>query len=284
MVTTVCFYAEQHSIVVNLHFNKNQDGDVMEINKSHNPAKTNHQLETIGLMASGIVHDFNNLLTSIVGQTSLALATLPPDNEARIHIERVVKAAEFGSILTNQLLKFASDQQLIVENVDINDLILNNQALFRMLLDHNIQLVFELDNRLPTVVAIRSQIQQVLMNLVVNAVHAIAEDSGHIVLRTSEFECSQCAQVRMNNGRFLLPGRYLRIQVEDTGSGIDASTLPKIFSPFYSTRSNGSGLGLTSSLEIIQQHNGGILVTSTKHVGTTAAIFLPLCLKLPVVQ
>lgn len=256
----------------------------METNKHQRGKSTNHQLETIGLMASGIVHDFNNLLTGIVGQTSLALANLPPDNEARKHIERVFKAAEFGTSLTNQLLTFANDQNLTVERVNMNDLISNIQPLFRMFLDHNIQLGFEFEGDIPAVLVIRSQIQQVMMNLVMNAVKAIGSSPGFILVRTSTFECCQGEPLVLNNGRPLIPGKYIRIEIDDNGIGIDPITMTKIFTPFYSKNKKGNGLGLTNSVEIVQQHNGGILINSQPNRGTNASIFLPICLNFPPMQ
>ncbi len=256
---------------------------VVEMNDPQSPKKTNHQLETIGLMASGIAHDFNNILTSIVGQTSLALANLPPENEARKHIERVVKAAEFGTSLTNQLLKFANDQNLAVEQVHIDDFILNNRPLFQMFLEHNIQLIIELEHDFPSIVIIRSQIQQVLINLIVNSVRAIGDKSGHISIRTKTVDCCDF-QIKLNNGRYLIPGTYLRIIIEDTGSGIPPHILSKIFTPFYSTRAKGNGLGLANTAKILDQHNGGILIKSKPNRGTNASIFLPHSLKMPALQ
>ncbi|MEM7332814.1 MAG: ATP-binding protein [Chloroflexota bacterium] len=253
------------------------------MNDPQSSKKPNYQLETIGLMASGIAHDFNNILAGIVGQTSLALANLPPENEARKHIERVVKAAEFGTSLTDQLLRFANDQNLAVEQVHIDDFILNNRPLFQMFLEHNIQLIFELEHDFPSIVIIRSQIQQVLMNLIVNSVRAIGTKTGHILIRTSTVECGDY-QIKLNNGRFLIPGKYLRIEIEDTGVGIPPQTLSKIFTPFYTTRPKGNGLGLTNTMKILEQHNGGILIKSKQNYGTNASIFIPHCLKFPAFQ
>ena len=256
----------------------------MEINNPQNTPKNSQRLETIGLMASGIAHDFNNLLTSIVGQTSLALANLPPENAARIHIERVVKAAEFGTSLTKQLLKLANDEQLAVEKVDISDFILNNRPLLLMLIDHNVQLVLELEPDLPLTVMIPSQIQQVIMNLVVNAVQAIGGTKGHIVIRTRGYQTCSGQRVRLNNGRALISGNYICIEVEDTGPGIDPKRLGTVFSRFYSTKKEGSGLGLTNSLKIVQQHNGGISLVSCPNEGTKVSVYLPNFLNIHTLQ
>lgn len=256
----------------------------METENHHSEQNKKHQLETIGLMASGIAHDFNNLLTSIVGQTSLALANLPPGNKARKHIERVEKAAEFGTSLTNQLLEFANDQKLAVEKTDINELILKNRPLFHMFLDINVQLVLDLEPDLPSLLIIRSQIQQVLMNIILNAAQAIGEDAGRIILRTKKSLISREGQPKLLNGRSLIPGKYIGIEIEDSGIGMDMVTLSKIFSPFYSTKNKGCGLGLSNCQQIIAQHNGGIVLSSTPKVGTKVAILLPSCLTLSAVQ
>ncbi|MCA9919528.1 MAG: hypothetical protein KC445_16325, partial [Anaerolineales bacterium] len=142
------------------------------------------QLETIGFLATGIAHDFNNLLTSIVGQTSLALATLPQDNVARSHIEKAMQAAEFAAELTRQLLTYANAQNVPDELLDLNELIDANISLLNATLLNGVMLQRDLTPNLPPIEAKRAHIQQIVMNLIINAAESIEGGNGIIVLRT----------------------------------------------------------------------------------------------------
>lgn len=226
-------------------------------------------------MTSGIVHDFNNLLTGIVGQTALALANLPPENAARKYIERVEKAAEYASTLTNQLLQFASNQHLTIELTDINKMIRENASLFCLFLDQNVEIKYELGEKIPPVVMIRSQIQQVLMNLIVNAVEAIGERTGQITIRTTDVEITTSNSLQDITGRCLLAGHYICIEVDDNGCGMDDVTLSSVFAPFFTTKPRGNGLGLTTSLDIVLQHQGHLSINSKVGWGTRAIVYLP---------
>ena len=235
------------------------------------------QLETIGFLATGIAHDFNNLLTSIVGQTSLALATLPQDNVARSHIEKAMQAAEFAAELTRQLLTYANAQNVPDELLDLNELIDANISLLNATLLNGVMLQRDLTPNLPPIEAKRAHIQQIVMNLIINAAESIEGGNGIIVLRTGrEMLREHDKRHTFVNGRSPHPGSYVYLQITDTGCGMSSQQMQKIFSPFYTTKPTGRGLGLSTILDIVNLYQGGITVESKPNLGTTFCIFLPL--------
>ncbi len=234
------------------------------------------RLETLGLMTSGIVHDFNNLLTSIMGQASLALLKLPPGSDARLHVEKTIKAAQYASVLTRHLLSFSSGDHTKPETIDINALIQDNVGLIDVILHQGITLHLELTPHLPAIEARRAEIQQVLMNLMINAVEAIHTLPGRILVRTDRYEASGSAGYKFISKKEPLTGCYVMIEVSDSGCGMDEETLSHIFDPFFTTKTNGKGLGLSAVLEIIESCNGNIAIQSHPCHGTTFSIFLPL--------
>ena len=236
-----------------------------------------HQLETIGFLATGIAHDFSNLLTSIVGQTSLALASLPQDNAARLHIEKAMQAAEFAAELTRQLLTYASSQDAPDELIDLNQLVNDNISLLNTTLLNGVSLQLDLTPNIPPIEAKRAHVQQIIMNLIINAAESIEGGKGIVLLRTGQ------EAIRENdrrhtfiNGRSPKPGCYIYFQVTDTGTGMTPRQMQQAFAPFFTTKPTGRGLGLSTVLDIVSLYQGGISVDSQPGLGTTFCIFLPL--------
>lgn len=235
------------------------------------------QLETIGFLATGIAHDFSNLLTSIVGQTSLALSMLPQDDVARSHIEKAMKAAEFAAELTEQLLTYANSQDAPNELINVNQLINDNINLLKTTLLSQIDLKLDLANNIPPIEAKRAHIQQIIMNLVINAAESIEAGNGIILLRTGREKLKvNDKRYLFANGRTLPAGHYIYMQITDTGSGMDEKTVQEIFSPFFTTKPHGRGLGLATVLDIVTTYQGGITVESQANLGTTFCVFFPL--------
>lgn len=242
------------------------------------PKPHTHQLETIGFLATGIAHDFSNLLTSIVGQTSMALATLPQDNvAARSHIEKAMQAAEFAAELTRQLLTYANSEEAPDELIDLNQLTNDTVGLLNTTLLKGLSLKLDLANNLPPIEAKRAHIQQIIMNLIINAAESIENGQGIVLLRTG-LEILKEHDTRYNfvNGRSPFPGSYIYLQITDTGCGISHQQMQKVFSPFFTTKPAGRGLGLSTILDIVELYQGGITVESQLRLGTTFCIFLPL--------
>ncbi len=234
-------------------------------------------METIGFLATGIAHDFSNLLTSIVGQTSLALATLPQDNVARSHIEKAMQAAEFAAELTRQLLTYANSEDTPDELIDLNQLINDNISLLNTTLLKGVSLQLDLAKNLPPIEAKRAHIQQIVMNLIINAAESIDNGNGIVLLRSGlETITENETRYTFVNGRSPFPGCCVFLQITDTGCGMTKQQLKKIFSPFYTTKPTGRGLGLSTILDIINFYHGGITVESQPNLGTTFCIFLPL--------
>ncbi len=247
---------------------------------SNSPPHSNpqaQQLETIGFLATGIAHDFSNLLTSIVGQTSLALATLPQDNVARLHIEKAMQAAEFAAELTRQLLTYATSQDAPDELIDLNELIKDNISLLNTTLLNGVSLQLDLMPNIPPIEAKRAHIQQLIMNLIINAAESIEGGMGFVILRTGKEiirEDDRC--YHFVNTRSLHSGCYIYFKVTDTGCGMTPYQVQQVFSPFYTTKPSGRGLGLATVLDIVNLYRGGIVVDSQPGLGTTFNIYLPL--------
>ena len=230
------------------------------------------RLESLGVMAGGIAHDFNNLLVGILGNASL-LAEILEGNDGSIAND-IVLAAERAAELTKQMLAYSGKGSFVIDIVDLNTFIRENLALLRVSLARSVTIELELGREAYFVEADRSQIQQVIMNLLINASEAVGDRPGKVMIRTaiterldSRFSPQIQAVVR--------PGPYVILEVRDNGSGMSSETLKRIFDPFFTTKFTGRGLGLAAVLGIVRGHQGDIEVTSEPGVGTTFTILLP---------
>lgn len=251
--------------------------DVSERRNAEQVLQQAQKLESLGILAGGIAHDFNNLLVAMLGQTSLAVMKLGPVNPAKPHVERAVAAAQQAAKLTKQMLAFSGRGQFEVTTLNMNHLIQQNLPLFVAGIPKHITLVSELGGVAP-IRADSSQIQQVVMNLGVNASQAIpAGHAGIIRMKTKMVTLSddELARYGQFTGLLLPAGTYVCLMVEDNGVGMDAQTLSRIFDPFFSTKSEGSGLGLAAVLGIMRGHRGGLYVKSEPGRGTTFTLVFP---------
>jgi signal transduction histidine kinase len=228
--------------------------------------------EKNGIQISGIVHDFNNLLAIILTHTTIALNKLPIDSPARSHLERAVRTSRRTAELSNQLLADLKNQRTESAMLDLNQVILETVDLLNPRLTPKAQVVLQLVNDLPPVMGNDSQLQQVIMNLLLNAADAIAGPAGHITVSTSSLSLPQTRHEMANQPP---PGDYVCLQVVDNGVGMDQATLDCIFEPYYTTKPTGTGIGLTATLGIIHAHHGGIQVYSLLGRGTTIRVLLP---------
>jgi len=233
------------------------------------------KLESIGILAGGIAHDFNNLLTGILGNASLALRILPKLSPARELVHDVVMASERAAALTGQLLAYAGRGRFNIEPVNLTTMARDLSGLLRASIPRKVAIQLELDPALPPIEADASQLQQVLMNLVLNAAEAIGDGSGTVWVRTRVRQLTG-EQIARRHSRFLLaPGPYVEVEVTDTGSGIDQANLSRIFDPFFTTKFMGRGLGLAATLGIVRGHKGSITVHSEVGKGSSFIILLP---------
>jgi PAS domain S-box-containing protein len=232
------------------------------------------RMESIGRLAGGIAHDFNNLLTAIGGYVDLALQGLPESEPLAQDLREVERAAERGSELTRQLLTFARRQVVEPRAVDVDELVRSVSRLLARLLGERIELELDLDAEPDPVVADPGQLEQVIINLAVNARDAMPA-GGRLTLRTRTVELDG-AWAERHAG--CVPGRYTRLSVEDTGAGMDAETLSQIFEPFFTTKDSGrgTGLGLATSYGIVRQAGGEIEAFSEAGAGTTIQVHLPI--------
>ncbi len=243
-----------------------------QTNTQVNGTHQKEQLETLGLLAGGIAHDFNNLLTSVVGQTSIALLMLPPEDSARGHLERALQAAEVAAGLSQQLLTYTGGRYDEIELVNLNELITEDVNLYSLLFLRAGSVRLDLMPHLPMVHVRPIHVRQILMNLIVNAAEAMADDMGVVVIRTG---LSEMVKASENGSK---KKSSVCIQVCDTGCGMSVETVKHIFDPFFTTKSKGHGLGLSTIKKIVESYNGTIEVESEVGAGTTMTVCLPIVL------
>ncbi|MEP6621396.1 MAG: PAS domain S-box protein [bacterium] len=233
------------------------------------------KMEAVGLLAGGVAHDFNNLLTAIKGFTTLLQMTLDESDQATEFLGEINKAADRAASLTAQLLAFSRRQLLRPESLDLNARVHDLERMLRLLLREDGQLTLELDPRLNEVLADPGQIEQVILNLVVNARDAIhGRDSGSVTIRTANAELRDEFSLW---GVLEAPGQYVRLDVVDNGTGMDRATQTRIFDPFFTTKEpgQGTGLGLATVFGIVKQSGGYVWVESKVGEGSTFSVYLP---------
>jgi two-component system cell cycle sensor histidine kinase/response regulator CckA len=230
------------------------------------------KMEAVGRLAGGVAHDFNNLLMVINGYTEVLLEQLEQGSSKHQKVQSIQQAAERAATLTRQLLAFSRKQLLELKVVDVNTVIQEMERLLRPLIGENIELVTRLSPEAGRTRADAGQLEQVIMNLVVNAKDAMPE-GGKITLQSS----SATVRQHLHEQRFILPGPYVVISVSDTGHGMDKETQSRIFEPFFTTKEKGkgTGLGLSTVYGIVKQSNGYVYPQSDVGSGTTFYIYLP---------
>ncbi|MBI3894148.1 MAG: response regulator [Candidatus Wallbacteria bacterium] len=235
--------------------------------------RQSQKMEAVGRLAGGVAHDFNNVLTCILGYSDLMIDTLRPEDPLRRDAEQIKKAAERAASLTRQLLLFSRRQVVQPKPLDINSVVSNLQKMLSRLVREDIRLVIETAKDLWLVKADAGQIEQVVMNLVVNSRDAI-EESGTISIGT---RCVTLAEQDTELRVGWKPGRYVVLEVKDTGKGMDEAVKARLFEPFFTTKEEGkgTGLGLATVYGIVNQCAGYIWVESAPGAGATFQIFLP---------
>jgi PAS domain S-box-containing protein len=231
------------------------------------------KMEAVGKLAGGVAHDFNNLLTAITGHSEMCLRRLTPDNSLYHHIDQIKKSGDRAAGLTRQLLAFSRKQILQPEVLDLNHIVIELSKMLQRLIGEDIDLRIQLAAELGKVKADPNQLEQVLMNLVVNARDAMPK-GGKLTIETSNVHLGEeFADSHMS----VPPGDYVMLAVSDSGCGMDAQTQARIFEPFFTTKEvgKGTGLGLATVYGIVKQSEGSIWVYSEVGCGTTFKIYLP---------
>jgi len=250
--------------------------DITERRNTEDLLRHSQKLDSIGMLAGGIAHDFNNLLVAILGGASYALELLPPSHEAGPMLDLVVKASERAAHLTRQLLAYSGKGRCLIQRIDLGDLVKDTCQLLRVSISKSITVVSHCESAVPPVDGDSCQIQQLLMNLMINAGEAIGEDrKGVITVRVSFADVDE-SRIRGHFRSYdMVPGRYIVLEVSDTGVGMDAETLSRIFDPFFTTKTTGHGLGLAAAQGIVRGHRGAMEVESAVGNGSTFRVLLP---------
>jgi two-component system CheB/CheR fusion protein len=264
----------RRTLVLNAHRFHREDRillaieDVTESRRVEEDARQSQKMEAIGYLAAGVAHDFNNLLASMVGNASLLLSALPEGDSRRPSIESIISGGERAADLTRQLLAYAGKGRFYVERVDLSEVVMRTARLIHQSIPREVRVQLDLDQNLPLFLADPSQVQQVAMNLMINAAEAIGGSPGEVSVKTGRQTVTQEPLPDLYLGEKVAPGEYVFLEVRDNGSGMDEQTVKRIFDPFFTTKFTGRGLGLAAVLGIIRQHKGAVQVHSVPGRGS----------------
>ncbi|MDX8413189.1 MAG: MHYT domain-containing protein [Mariprofundales bacterium] len=234
------------------------------------------RLESLGVLAGGIAHDFNNILTSIMGNAAMAerKASSAPDTLPR-YLSNIMRSSEKAAELCKQMLAYSGKGKFVVQAIDLSQMVKDITKLLEVSIVKSVVLKYHLSDNLPTVEADSAQMQQVIMNLVINATEAIGDKSGVITITTGVMHASSDYLHDSVFDEGLPEGRYTYLEVSDTGCGMDRETQKRIFEPFFTTKFTGRGLGMSAVLGIVRGHHGMLKLYSEPGDGTTFKMLLP---------
>ena len=250
--------------------------DITEKKRFEEQLRQTAKLESLGVLAGGVAHDFNNLLVGILGGASLALESVSPSSPVRETLEDVVTATERAANLTKQLLAYAGKGQFVIRPLDLSEVLREITALLESSIPRSVQLRVKLAEGLPSVEGDAAQIQQLFMNLIINAAEAIGPGTpGTVTVSTSVQEVDENYIRQVLTPSELRPGTYVSVEVNDTGCGMTPETMARIFDPFFTTKFTGRGLGLAAALGIVRGHKGALKVYSAPGEGSTFKVLFP---------
>jgi len=234
------------------------------------------RLESMGVLAGGIAHDFNNILTAILGNAALAELKVNEPGKTAKYLHNIVKSSERAAGLCKQMLAYSGKGKFIVKPLNLSEMVNDITKLLNVSITKNVSIDIDLAEQLPAVDVDEAQIQQVIMNLVINASDAIGDKSGTVKIETGVMNTDDTSWRTSFMQDDLPPGRYVYLEVSDNGCGMDDKILQHIFDPFFTTKFTGRGLGLSAVLGIIRGHHGTMKVDSTLGTGTTFRMLLPI--------
>ena len=264
---------EYHAVGVDITERRRADEERRELELK---MLESQRLESLGVLAGGVAHGFNNLFAGILGHAELAAAGAPPGGDTQPHLAVILKGVKEASGLTRQLLAYSGKGKFLVRPVRFDQLVQRLTPLLKVTLPAGVELAVS-TKATPPVAADESQMRQVIVNLVTNAGEAIGEWAGRIELTTAAFEVRESDTPVNALFEPLAPGTYAVLRVSDNGCGMDEATRAKLFDPFFSTKFAGRGLGMPAVLGIVRAHRGGIGVTSKPGAGTVVTVYMPVC-------
>jgi CheY-like chemotaxis protein len=227
-------------------------------------------------MAGGIAHDFNNQLAVVLGNLELALQDLPSaESELRTSIINAIRAAEKSAELSGQMLIYSGSAVYLPKDVNLDDLLYKTKSLLQSSISKHVAIDFDICKTLPPIEGEPNQIQRLIYNLVVNAAEAIGDNAGDVTLRTGVMDCDEAYLNHSRLEKKPESGRFVFLEVADTGCGMDAETQRKLFDPFFTTKFWGRGLGMAEVMGIIKGHHGAIMVNSEDGKGTIVRVLFP---------
>jgi PAS domain S-box-containing protein len=233
------------------------------------------KMESLGVLAGGVAHDFNNILMAIIGNVDLSLMKIEEASPITANLRNIEKAAMRAADLAKQMLAYSGKGRFVIEKLDLNRLIEKLHPILEPSLPDNGVLVLKLHKPVPVVEADANQMRQILMNLFMNAVEALGENGGEITIRTEDRVLDREGLKDLLLGETMAEGRYVVLEVADTGCGMEKEVLDKVFDPFFTTKFTGRGLGLAAVLGIARGHKGGIRITSEPGKGSIFQVLLP---------
>jgi PAS domain S-box-containing protein len=249
--------------------------DIEDQKQAEEAIRQQQKLESTGVLAGGVAHDFNNLLTGVLGNASLMLETLPHSDPNAMYLREIIQAAERAAHLTRQMLAYAGKGSFVRERLDLSTHVREIGTLIHAAIPRQVAVEMALAPDLPAIEADPGQLQQIIMNLVINAAEAIGEDrNGRVQVATRCEDISPAIDIQFIPER-PAPGVYVVLDVADNGIGMDEDVRAKIFDPFFSTKFAGRGLGLSAVLGIVRSGRGAVTVESTPGSGSRIRVYFP---------
>ncbi|MDD2899137.1 MAG: PAS domain S-box protein [Desulfuromonadaceae bacterium] len=233
------------------------------------------KLESLGIMAGGIAHDFNNLLQTILGNMELAARALPQDASAHTYITQALNSGQAAVHLTSLMLAYVGRGAIAKKDLDLNELVRVNADMLKTTVGSAVLFDLSLTQDLPKIMADEAQVQQVVMNLLTNAAESIEKQPSFVRLTTGVQDCDQACMSTSLLDKKPEPGRYVFLEVSDTGCGMSADTMKRLFDPFFTTKFTGRGLGMSAVMGIMKSHNGALFVQSELGKGTVFRVLFP---------
>jgi PAS domain S-box-containing protein len=235
------------------------------------------KLESLGILAGGLAHDFNNLLVGVLGGASYAASVLPATDPLQVILAGIASAGERAAHLTRQMLAYAGKGRFLIEQIDVGELVLSTRDLIQTSVPKSVRVILQTSPDLLLVDADSSQMQQVVMNLILNGAESIDEGTeGSVIVKTDliQMDADGIGNADLVIGS-LIPGPYVVVEVRDTGAGMDKETRAMVFDPFFTTKFAGRGLGLSAVEGILRSHNGALQLQSAAGCGSTFRVYLP---------